>query len=73
MANIADLQIEIENSINGRVRITAGTGEEQDTGIARLVTTDEPCGIIEYGNICVAWDSGVITTLARDENSIEIN
>ncbi|HEX5228760.1 MAG TPA: hypothetical protein VFW44_13670 [Bryobacteraceae bacterium] len=72
MANLMDLQIAIENSRNGRVRIEAGEGADREAGIARIVTADEPHGIVEPGHIVVAWESGVTTVLPRDENTITV-
>jgi len=64
-ATLTEIQIAIENSDDGRVRICGGDGEDYDEGWARLVTEETPCGIVEYGNIVVAWDSGVTTTLPQ--------
>lgn len=64
---LTDLQIAIENSLSGRVRIYGGSPNtgDYDEGWARLVTGDEPCGIIDIGEIVVAWDCGVVTVLPR--------
>lgn len=64
---LSDLQIEIENSETGRVRIAGGLPgtEDYDEGYAWLVSPDQPFGIVEYGSIACAWDSGVTTVLPR--------
>lgn len=64
--NIRDLQIAIENSTDGRVRIEAGKPgtEDYDTGYAFLSQGNvAETGIIEVGNIVVKWDSGVQTVV----------
>jgi len=72
---LTDLQIAIENSPDGRVRIEAGKPdtEDHDTGYAWIVSPEAPCGIIENGHIAVAWDSGVRTVLPRgDDETLHI-
>jgi hypothetical protein len=72
MANLIDLQVAIENSRSGQVRIEAGEGPDREGGRAWIVSPDKPFGIVEPGHIAVAWDSGTTTVLPRDETGITI-
>ena len=72
---LTDLQIAIENSPDGRVRIEAGRQgtEDHDTGYAWIVSPDAPFGIVESGHIAVSWDSGVKTVLPQgDDDTLQI-
>jgi hypothetical protein len=72
MASLMDLQVAIENSSDGQVRIEAGQGGDREAGRAWIVSPDRPLQNVEYGGIAVAWDSGVTTVLPRDETDIAI-
>lgn len=70
MTTLMDVQVAIENSTSGRVRIEAGKPgtEDHDAGYAWIVSAEAPFGIVEPGNIAIAWDSGVTTVLPKQDD-----